>query len=128
MSIVFILAVLPWLLPAFSLLALTLASLRRPEAALTDRNDSAPAARIAALVPAHNESTHLLPTIACLRSQLGPDDRLLVVADNCDDDTADSLSARILEAEHRIYPEAVRRLLTARYRIEGRRFVLEDQP
>ncbi|UCH17129.1 MAG: glycosyltransferase family 2 protein [Burkholderiales bacterium] len=89
MSIVFILAVLPWLLPAFSLLALTLASLRRPEAALTDRNDSAPAARIAALVPAHNESTHLLPTIACLRSQLGPDDRLLVVADNCDDDTAD---------------------------------------
>jgi phosphoribosylglycinamide formyltransferase-1 len=45
-----------------------------------------------------------------------------------DDDGVESLSARILEAEHRIYPEAVRRLLTARHRIEGRRFVLEDQP
>jgi phosphoribosylglycinamide formyltransferase-1 len=45
-----------------------------------------------------------------------------------DDDSVDSLSARILEAEHRIYPEAVRRLLTARYRIEGRRFLLEGQP
>jgi phosphoribosylglycinamide formyltransferase-1 len=45
-----------------------------------------------------------------------------------DDDGVESLSARILEAEHRIYPEAGRRLLTARHRIEGRRFVLEDQP
>ena len=44
--------------------------------------------RVAALVPAHNESTGLLPTLADIRSQLLPGDRLLVVADNCDDDTA----------------------------------------
>jgi phosphoribosylglycinamide formyltransferase-1 len=43
-----------------------------------------------------------------------------------DQDTVETLSARILEAEHRIYPRAVRVLLAARYRIEGRRVVLEE--
>ena len=40
-----------------------------------------------------------------------------------DDDTADSLSARILVEEHRIYPEAVRAVLAGGWRIEGRRFL-----
>lgn len=40
-------------------------------------------------------------------------------------DTPESLSLRILEAEHRIYPRAVRILLEGRYRIEGRRVILE---
>lgn len=39
-------------------------------------------------------------------------------------DTAEILSARILTEEHRIYTEAVRLVLSGRYRIEGRR-VLE---
>jgi cellulose synthase/poly-beta-1,6-N-acetylglucosamine synthase-like glycosyltransferase len=43
---------------------------------------------VAVLVPAHNESSGLLPTLACIQSQLLPGDRLLVVADNCSDDTA----------------------------------------
>lgn len=38
-----------------------------------------------------------------------------------DSDTADSLSARILEHEHRIYSEAIRIVLSGRYRVEGRR-------
>jgi phosphoribosylglycinamide formyltransferase-1 len=38
-----------------------------------------------------------------------------------DDDTEDTLSARILEEEHRIYSEAVRMVLEGRYKIEGRR-------
>jgi phosphoribosylglycinamide formyltransferase-1 len=38
-----------------------------------------------------------------------------------DDDTAESLSARILEQEHRIYSEAIALVLSGRYRIEGRR-------
>ena len=42
---------------------------------------------VAVLVPAHNESSGLLPTLANIRSQLLPGDRLLVVADNCSDDT-----------------------------------------
>ena len=39
-----------------------------------------------------------------------------------DDDTAETLSARILIEEHRIYPEAVRTVLDGRWRVEGRRF------
>ena len=40
-----------------------------------------------------------------------------------DNDTAESLSARILEQEHRIYSEAIALALSGRYRIEGRRVV-----
>lgn len=40
-----------------------------------------------------------------------------------DDDTVDLLSARILIEEHRIYPEAVRSILDAGWRVEGRRFL-----
>ena len=43
--------------------------------------------RIAVLVPAHNESTGVLPALADIRQQLLPGDRLVVVADNCTDDT-----------------------------------------
>jgi phosphoribosylglycinamide formyltransferase-1 len=38
-----------------------------------------------------------------------------------DDDTEDTLAARILEAEHRIYPRAVRLMLDGALRVEGRR-------
>jgi phosphoribosylglycinamide formyltransferase-1 len=38
-----------------------------------------------------------------------------------EDDTLERLSARILEAEHRIYPRAVRLVLDGRFRLEGRR-------
>ena len=40
-----------------------------------------------------------------------------------DGDTPASLAARILEVEHRIYPEAIRTVLDGGWRIEGRRFV-----
>jgi phosphoribosylglycinamide formyltransferase-1 len=36
-----------------------------------------------------------------------------------DDDTAETLAARILEIEHRIYPEALRLLASGRVRLEG---------
>jgi phosphoribosylglycinamide formyltransferase 1 len=36
-----------------------------------------------------------------------------------DHDTGDTLSERILEVEHRIYPEALRLLATGKVRIEG---------
>lgn len=41
-------------------------------------------------------------------------------------DSPDSLAARILEAEHRIYPRAVRILLDGRYRLDGRRIVVSE--
>ncbi len=40
-----------------------------------------------------------------------------------DEDTAESLSARILKEEHRIYSEAIALVLSGRYRIEGRRVI-----
>jgi cellulose synthase/poly-beta-1,6-N-acetylglucosamine synthase-like glycosyltransferase len=43
---------------------------------------------MAVLVPAHNESTGIIPTLTVIASQLQVGDRLLVVADNCTDDTA----------------------------------------
>lgn len=43
---------------------------------------------VAVLVPAHNESAGIAQTLDALRMQLGAHDRLLVVADNCTDDTA----------------------------------------
>ena len=39
------------------------------------------------------------------------------------DDTPETLSARILIEEHRIYPEAVRTLLDGAWSVQGRRFV-----
>ena len=40
-----------------------------------------------------------------------------------DDDTPETLSARILAEEHLAYPEAIRRVLSGTYRIAGRRFI-----
>lgn len=42
------------------------------------------------------------------------------------DDTEDTLSARILVEEHKSYPEAVRLVAEGRVRIEGRRVFIED--
>ena len=42
-------------------------------------------------------------------------------------DSAETLAARILEAEHRIYPRAVRLLLSGRWRLEGRRVISEGE-
>ena len=43
------------------------------------------------------------------------------------DDTADTLAARILVQEHRIYPEAIRIVLDGRWSVEGRRFVVAQE-
>jgi phosphoribosylglycinamide formyltransferase-1 len=44
-----------------------------------------------------------------------------------DNDTEDSLSARILQEEHRIYCEAVRIVLEGKFKIEGRRVLLTKE-
>ena len=46
-------------------------------------------ASVAILIPAHNEEAELGQTLAALLPQLRSGDRVLVVADNCDDTTAD---------------------------------------
>jgi phosphoribosylglycinamide formyltransferase 1 len=45
-----------------------------------------------------------------------------------DDDTEETLSARILTEEHRIYTEAIRLALSGAFRIEGRRVIREHPP
>lgn len=42
-----------------------------------------------------------------------------------DDDSAETLSARILREEHRIYTEAINIVLSAKWRVEGRRVIVE---
>ena len=39
------------------------------------------------------------------------------------DDTAETLAARILEVEHRLYPEAIQRVLDGGWKISDRRLV-----
>lgn len=66
-----------------------------------------PHPRIAVLMPAHNEAIGIRPVLEGLLPQLGDSDRLVVVADNCTDDTASiarSTGATVIErenAEHR---------------------------
>lgn len=63
----------------------------------------APRPRIAILIPAHNEEAGLLATLSSLQPQLGTRDRILVVADNCLDRTADvarQAGADVVERSH----------------------------
>lgn len=91
-------------IPSCCLLLLTLAANKR--SALLHEAAADPDIgefRVAVLVPAHNESVHVLPTLRCLQSQLQPGDRLVVIADNCQDDTAAlarSTGAEVLERQH----------------------------
>jgi glycosyltransferase involved in cell wall biosynthesis len=48
---------------------------------------------VAVLIPAHDESLLIASTIRCIVPQLMEYDRLVVVADNCSDDTADIAAA-----------------------------------
>ena len=62
-----------------------------------------PRPRVAILIPAHNEETGLLATLSSLRYQVGVDDRILVVADNCRDRTAEvarSAGVDVVERSH----------------------------
>jgi cellulose synthase/poly-beta-1,6-N-acetylglucosamine synthase-like glycosyltransferase len=56
---------------------------------------------IAVLVPAHNEGVGIVPTLDVIRAQMKDGDRLLVVADNCSDDTAQIAAASRAEVIER---------------------------
>lgn len=59
---------------------------------------------IAVLVPAHDEEIHIGKTVAALRAQLHAGDRLLVVADNCSDRTAELARQAGAEVSERCDP------------------------
>jgi phosphoribosylglycinamide formyltransferase-1 len=63
-------------------------------------------------------------TVHLVTSQLDDGPILLQTAvPVLDDDTVETLSARILIEEHRLYPEAIHLVLDGRWSVEGRRFV-----
>ncbi len=51
-------------------------------------DDSAPAPKVAVLVPAHNEQSVIIVTLDSLKRALPESGRIIVVADNCTDNTA----------------------------------------
>jgi cellulose synthase/poly-beta-1,6-N-acetylglucosamine synthase-like glycosyltransferase len=77
---------------------------------LVARGARAPSARaerdsadLAVLIPAHNEAAGIAATLHNLQAQLRSNDRLLVIADNCSDDTADvarRAGADVIERSH----------------------------
>ena len=57
--------------------------------------------RLAVLMPAHDEELGIQATVTALRAELAPGDRLLVVADNCSDRTAELARAAGAEVVER---------------------------
>ncbi len=81
LNVVAILLLIPVVVIFVQVISAHLQSRREPISMTTS-------ARIAVLVPAHDEAGGIAATINSILPQLGPSDRLLVVADNCSDDTA----------------------------------------
>ncbi|MBL8328614.1 MAG: glycosyltransferase [Rubrivivax sp.] len=83
------------LVPAATFAGEVFLARRRPQADKQNHPFTAdgPRPRAVVLIPAHNEATGIVGTLQSVRSQLGPDDRMLVVADNCSDDTAERARA-----------------------------------
>jgi len=79
-------AALVLLIPALTFFVECLASLFLPPGGRISRPEPL---SVAVLIPAHDEREGIQATIAGVRSQLQEGDRLVVVADNCTDDTAD---------------------------------------
>ena len=75
---------------------------------LADPDDAAapfpPAGKIAVLIPAHNEAGGIAKVIKNVRGELRVGDRLVVVADNCTDDTSAIATALGVEAVNRNDP------------------------
>jgi cellulose synthase/poly-beta-1,6-N-acetylglucosamine synthase-like glycosyltransferase len=61
--------------------------------------------RVAVLIPAHDEETTIARTLKSIVPQLGPADRLLVVADNCSDQTEEIARKEGAEAVRRVNAE-----------------------
>jgi cellulose synthase/poly-beta-1,6-N-acetylglucosamine synthase-like glycosyltransferase len=88
------LACIPTLLLAAQVIIATL-----PRRAATLSDVASP--RLAVIVPAHNESAGVHVALESVMPQLRPGDRLVVVADNCSDDTAQVAAAAGAEVVER---------------------------
>ena len=73
----------------------------------TDRARGGRRPKVSVIVPAHNESVSIAKTIAAIKPQLTTLDRLVVVADNCSDDTAEIAALKGAEVIERHDQERV---------------------
>jgi cellulose synthase/poly-beta-1,6-N-acetylglucosamine synthase-like glycosyltransferase len=87
LSYLLVAAAIVLMLPVLVLLLQVLAAILLPKSRFIPQADSARPS-VAVLIPAHNESTGITKTIQTILPQLKTQDQLLVVADNCTDDTA----------------------------------------
>ena len=85
-----ILLALPAVLLLLQILLATYRQRPRPQTSgsLSIEQVAQPQPSVVVLVPAHNEASGLSATLDSVIAQLRPHDRVLVVADNCHDDTA----------------------------------------
>ena len=97
--LIFIIAILavPVAVLAIQVLA-ALVYTKKPNALVSDQNT-----KLAILMPAHNESLVIAETIKTLIPTLKSASQIIVVADNCSDDTASiarNLGATVIERHH----------------------------
>jgi cellulose synthase/poly-beta-1,6-N-acetylglucosamine synthase-like glycosyltransferase len=85
--------------PALILGVVCVASVFLPPARLASRPAGV---ALAVLIPAHDEQENVGATVLGVRSQLAPGDRVLVVADNCSDETAERARAAGAEVIERV--------------------------
>ena len=119
--------VFAWLAAAPPTLALLVCSLEIAAGLAAGRDDAAASGAIgsvAILIPAHNEATGIAATILGLRRVAPPDARILVVADNCTDDTARRARGAGAEVAERFDPD----LRGKGYALAFGRDVLARQP
>lgn len=93
--------------PVAVLLVEVVAALKAPRFQPFEIQESNAEKRVAVIVPAHNESLGLVPTLQDIKAQLGVRDRLIVVADNCSDDTAAVAAASGAEVIARDDPDRI---------------------
>jgi glycosyltransferase involved in cell wall biosynthesis len=93
--------------PVLVLLIEVIASLRAPKEQPFEQAALQSVARLVVVVPAHNEGAGIIPTLRDLSSQLNESDHLLVVADNCNDDTAEVALAEGAEVTRRDEPNKI---------------------
>lgn len=86
-------------------LLVQLVSAKRGATALATTAGPAGPPTVAVLIPAHNEAEGIVRTLRSVKASRGMSQRLVVVADNCDDDTAAVAQSLGAEVVSRIDPD-----------------------
>lgn len=101
LDVILMLFAMALLLPVLFFLVQILAAILGAKAPQSTPSTIRPA--VVVLMPAHNEALVITETIRSILPQLATNDQLLVVADNCNDDTAviaKMLGAKVIERSH----------------------------